>query len=139
MSNKYLYPIVGIVVAGLVLYLATKKKGNGDGDDEVVPTPEKMLRENDSGRVMNAKQKVSAMKYGLNVSQPTTIKVLKSDGTLGNIYNVDRGKLYSKENVKGVRKDGYIIVHDKEVGGNFFGFGSFESDAVINPYHVIAI
>jgi hypothetical protein len=89
--------------------------------------------------VTNAKQKISAIKVGLNVINPTTIKVLKSDGSFGGTYNVGRGKLYSKENVKGVRKDGYIIVHDKEVGGNFLGFGSFESDVIINPYFVIAI
>jgi hypothetical protein len=133
--KKYIYPIIGIAIAGGIFLLATKKKPK-NGDDE---TPEELLRQNDSGRVTNAKQKVSAMKVGLNVINPTTIKVLKSDGSLGSTYNVGRGKLYSKENVKGVRKDGYIIVYDKEVGGNFLGFGSFESDVLINPYFVIAI
>ena len=133
--KKYIYPIIGIAIAGGIFLLATKKKPQ-NGDDE---TPEESLRQNDSGRVTNAKQKVSAMKVGLNVINPTTIKVLKSDGSLGGTYNVGRGKLYSKENVKGVRKDGYIIVYDKEVGGNFLGFGSFESDVIINPYFVIAI
>jgi len=133
--KKYIYPIIGIAIAGGIFLLATKKKPQ-NGDDE---TPEELLRQNDSGRVTNAKQKISAIKVGLNVINPTTIKVLKSDGSLGSTYNVGRGKLYSKENVKGVRKDGYIIVHDKEVGGNFLGFGSFESDVIINPYFVIAI
>ena len=133
--KKYIAPIIGVALAGGIFYLATKKKTkNGDGE-----TPEELLRQNDSGRVTNANQKVSAMKVGLNVIKPTSIKVLKSDGSMGNTYNVGTGKFYSKENVKGVRKDGYIIVHDKEVGGNFFGFGSFESDVLINPYFVIAI
>ena len=136
MNKKYLDPTIGVLIAGAIILLATRKKKGGD---EVVPTPEELLRQNDSGRVVNAQQKVSAMKAGLNVIQPTTIKVLKSDGSFGNIYNVGRGKLYSKEDVKGVRKDGYIIVHDNEVGGNFFGFGSFESDVLINPYHVVAV
>jgi hypothetical protein len=133
--KKYIYPIIGIAIAGGIFLLATKKKPK-NGDDE---TPEELLRQNDSGRVTNAKQKISAIKVGLNVIKPTTIKVLKSDGSFGDTYNVGIGKLYSKENVKGVRKDGYIIVHDKEVGGNFLGFGSFESDVLINPYFVIAI
>ena len=133
--KKYIYPIIGIAIAGGIFLLATKKKPK-NGDDE---TPEELLRQNDSGRVTNAKQKISAIKVGLNVINPTTIKVLKSDGSFGDTYNVGKGKLYSKENVKGVRKDGYIIVHDKEVGGNFLGFGSFESDVIINPYFVIAI
>jgi hypothetical protein len=133
--KKYIYPIIGIAIAGGIFLLATKKKPK-NGDDE---TPEELLRQNDSGRVTNAKQKISAIKVGLNVINPTTIKVLKSDGSFGDTYNVGKGKLYSKENVKGVRKDGYIIVHDKEVGGNFLGFGSFESDVLINPYFVIAI
>lgn len=128
------YAIAGItVILGIVL-LGKKKP-----DENPEPTPEELLRQNDSGRLINAKGKISAMKVGLNVIKPTTIKVLKNDGSFGNNYNVDRGKLYTKENVKGIRKDGYIIVHDKEVGGNFFGFGSFESDAVINPYFVTAI
>ena len=135
--DKYIYPIIGIAIAGGIFLLATKKKPDENPNPE--PTPEELLRENDSGRVTNAKQKISAMKVGLNVINPTTIKVLKSDGSLGNTYNVGRGKLYSKENVKGVRKDGYIIVYDKEVGGNFFGFGSFESDVLINPYFVIGV
>ena len=135
--KKYIYPIIGIAIAGGIFLLATKKKPDEKPNPE--PKPEELLRENDSGRVTNAKQKISAMKVGLNVINPTTIKVLKSDGSLGNTYNVGRGKLYSKENVKGVRKDGYIIVYDKEVGGNFLGFGSFESDVIINPYFVIAI
>ena len=135
--DKYIYPIVGIAIAGGIFLLATKKKPDETPNPE--PTPEELLRENDSARVTNAKQKISAIKVGLNVIKPTTIKVLKSDGSLGNTYNVGRGKLYSKENVKGVRKDGYIIVYDKEVGGNFFGFGSFESDVLINPYFVIGV
>jgi hypothetical protein len=135
LNKKYIYPLIGVAIAVGVVLLATKKKQE-DSDGE---TPEELLRQNDSGRVINAKQKISAIKAGLNVIKPTTIKVLKSDGSLGNTYNVGIGKLYSKENVKGVRKDGYIIVNDKEVGGNFFGFGSFESDVVINPYFVIAI
>jgi len=134
-NKKYIYPLIGVAIAVGVVLLATKKKPE-DSDGE---TPEELLRQNDSGRVINAKQKISAIKAGLNVIKPTTIKVLKSDGSLGDTYNVGIGKLYSKENVKGVRKDGYIIVHDKEVGGNFLGFGSFESDVVINPYFVIAI
>jgi len=135
--KKYIGPIIGVVLAGGIFYLATKKKPDEKPNPE--PNPEELLRQNDSGRVTNAKQKVSAMKVGLNVINPTTIKVLKSDGSLGSTYNVGRGKLYSKENVKGVRKDGYIIVYDKEVGGNFFGFGSFESDVLINPYFVIGV
>jgi hypothetical protein len=135
LNKKYIYPLIGVAIAVGVVLLATKKKPE-DSDGE---TPEELLRQNDSGRVINAKQKISAIKAGLNVIKPTTIKVLKSDGSLGDTYNVGIGKLYSKENVKGVRKDGYIIVHDKEVGGNFFGFGSFESDVLINPYFVIAI
>ena len=117
-NKKYIYPLIGVAIAVGVVLLATKKKPE-DSDGE---TPEELLRQNDSGRVINAKQKISAIKAGLNVIKPTTIKVLKSDGSLGDTYNVGIGKLYSKENVKGVRKDGYIIVHDKEVGGNFFGF-----------------
>lgn len=136
--NNYIYPLIGVVIAGGILMLSIKSK-KGDDKKPVEPTPEESLRQNDSGRVTNAKQKISAMKVGLNVIKPTTIKVLKSDGSLGNTYNVGQGKLYSKENVKGVRKDGFIIVRDKEVGGNFFGFGSFESDVLINPYFVIAI
>jgi hypothetical protein len=136
--NKYIYPLIGVAIAGGILMLSIKSK-KGDDNNPVEPTPEESLRQNDSGRVTNAKQKISAMKAGLNVIKPTTIKVLKSDGSFGNTYNVGQGKLYSKENVKGVRKDGYIIVRDKEVGGNFFGFGSFESDVLINPYFVIAI
>jgi hypothetical protein len=135
--EKYIYPIIGIAIAGGIFLLATKKKPDEKPNPE--PTPEELLRQNDSARVTNAKQKISAMKVGLNVIKPTTIKVLKSDGSFGDTYNVGIGKLYSKENVKGVRKDGYIIVYDKEVGGNFFGFGSFESDVLINPYFVIAI
>jgi len=135
LNKKYIYPLIGVAIAVGVVLLATKKKPE-DSDGE---TPEELLRQNDSGRVINAKQKISAIKVGLNVIKPTAIKVLKSDGSLGGTYNVGIGKLYSKANVKGVRKDGYIIVNDKEVGGNFFGFGSFESDVVINPYFVIAI
>ena len=134
-NKKYIYPLIAVAIAGGIFLLVTKKKPeNNDGE-----TPEELLRQNDSGRVTNAKQKISAIKVGLNVIKPTAIKVLKSDGSLGGTYNVGIGKLYSKANVVGVRKDGYIIVHDKEVGGNFFGFGSFESDVVINPYFVIAI
>jgi len=134
-NKKYIYPLIAVVIAGGIFLLVSKKKPeNSEGE-----TPEELLRQNDSGRVTNAKQKISAIKAGLNVIKPTAIKVLKSDGSLGGTYNVGIGKLYSKENVKGVRKDGYIIVHDKEVGGNFLGFGSFESDVVINPYFVIAI
>ena len=134
-NKKYIYPLIAVAIAGGIFLLVSKKKPeNSEGE-----TPEELLRQNDSGRVTNAKQKISAIKAGLNVIKPTAIKVLKSDGSLGGTYNVGIGKLYSKENVKGVRKDGYIIVHDKEVGGNFFGFGSFESDVVINPYFVIAI
>jgi len=134
-NKKYIYPLIAVAIAGGIFLLVSKKKPeNSEGE-----TPEELLRQNDSGRVTNAKQKISAIKAGLNVIKPTAIKVLKSDGSLGRTYNVGIGKLYSKENVKGVRKDGYIIVHDKEVGGNFFGFGSFESDVVINPYFVIAI
>jgi hypothetical protein len=134
-NKKYIYPLIAVAIAGGIFLLVSKKKPeNSDGE-----TPEELLRQNDSGRVTNAKQKISAIKVGLNVIKPTTIKVLKSDGSFGDSYNVGIGKLYSKENVKGVRKDGYIIVHDKEVGGNFFGFGSFKSDVVINPYFVIAI
>jgi hypothetical protein len=136
--NKYIYPLIGVAIAGGILMLSIKSK-KGDDNAPVEPTPEESLRQNDSGRVTNAKQKISAMKAGLNVFKPTTIRVLKSDGSLGNTYNVRQGKLYSKEYVKGVRKDGYIIVRDEEVGGNFFGFGSFESDVLINPYFVIAI
>jgi len=134
-NKKYIYPLIAVAIAGGIFLLVSKKKPeNSEGE-----TPEELLRQNDSGRVTNAKQKISAIKAGLNVIKPTAIKVLKSDGSLGGTYNVGIGKLYSKENVKGVRKDGYIIVHDKEVGGNFLGFGSFESDVVINPYFVIAI
>lgn len=139
-TNKYIYPLIGVVVAGGIIILAMKGKKKPDDKKPNDETEKEVnLRENDSGRVINAKQKVSAMKAGLNVIKPTTIKVLKSDGSLGDNYNVRQGKLYSKEDVKGIRKDGYIIANDKEVGGNFFGFGSFQSDVLINPYVVIAI